>query len=197
MRCGAPFAADHEAASIRGYGSTWNVLCTYLFINELLAANPVQFGGRPTLKKPLSKEAPPDRGSKVLGFSARRSAVMPRRYRATASLCRRSGVERVDRMFLQFQPISARSACIAPWIQRPATRYPCIVRCLRPSAGIARSTYSGAADQRPTHMSSGTSLRRAGGGFVEFSLNLLHRHPCGEGDPDSRLAVGSGVCCTD
>lgn len=54
----AAFAADHEAASIRRCWSTWNVLCTYLYTNELLAANPMQLVGRPKLKKPLPKALP-------------------------------------------------------------------------------------------------------------------------------------------
>ncbi|MCV7057001.1 tyrosine-type recombinase/integrase [Mycolicibacterium gilvum] len=54
----AAFAADHEAASIRRCWSTWNVLCTFLYTNELLAANPMQLVGRPKLKKPLPKALP-------------------------------------------------------------------------------------------------------------------------------------------
>ena len=38
----AAFAADHEAASIRRCWSTWNVLCTFLYTNELLAAKQKQ-----------------------------------------------------------------------------------------------------------------------------------------------------------
>jgi site-specific recombinase XerD len=34
------------------------VLCTYLYTNELLAANPMQLVGRPKLKKPLPKALP-------------------------------------------------------------------------------------------------------------------------------------------
>lgn len=54
----AAFAADHEAASIRRCWSTWNVLCTFLHTNELLAANPMQLVGRPKLKKPLPEALP-------------------------------------------------------------------------------------------------------------------------------------------
>lgn len=54
----AAFAADHEAASIRRCWSTWNVLCTFLYTNELLTANPMQLVGRPKLKKPLPKALP-------------------------------------------------------------------------------------------------------------------------------------------
>ncbi|BBY60961.1 integrase [Mycolicibacterium sarraceniae] len=54
----ATFAAEHEAASIRRCWSTWNVLCTFLYTNELMAANPMQLVGRPKLKKPLPKALP-------------------------------------------------------------------------------------------------------------------------------------------
>ncbi|MFA5607137.1 MAG: tyrosine-type recombinase/integrase [Leucobacter sp.] len=54
----AAFAADHEAASIRRCWSTWNVLCTFLYTNESLAANPMLLVGRPKLKKPLPKALP-------------------------------------------------------------------------------------------------------------------------------------------
>lgn len=54
----AAFAADREAASIRRCWSTWNVLCTFLYTNELLTANPMQLVGRPKLKKPLPKSLP-------------------------------------------------------------------------------------------------------------------------------------------
>ena len=51
----AAYARDHEAASIRRCWSTWNVLCTFLYTGELLAANPMQLVGRPKLAKPLPK----------------------------------------------------------------------------------------------------------------------------------------------
>jgi integrase/recombinase XerC len=54
----AAFAVGHEAASIRRCWSTWNVLCTYLYTNEMLAANPMQLVGRPKLRKPLPKALP-------------------------------------------------------------------------------------------------------------------------------------------
>ncbi|MGA8329328.1 MAG: hypothetical protein WB777_08545 [Mycobacterium sp.] len=38
----AAYAHDHEAASIRRCWSTWNVLCTFLYTGEQLAANPMQ-----------------------------------------------------------------------------------------------------------------------------------------------------------
>src|SRR4029077_17692535 len=45
----AGYARDHEAASIRRCWSTWNVLCTFLYTGEVLAANPMQLVGRPKL----------------------------------------------------------------------------------------------------------------------------------------------------
>jgi integrase/recombinase XerC len=54
----ADYAQDHEAASIRRCWSTWNVLCTFLYTGELLAANPMQLVGRPKLAKPLPKALP-------------------------------------------------------------------------------------------------------------------------------------------
>jgi integrase/recombinase XerC len=47
----AAYAQDHEAASIRRCWSTWNVLCTFLYTNEQLGANPMQLIGRPKLAK--------------------------------------------------------------------------------------------------------------------------------------------------
>jgi len=54
----AVYARDHEAASIRRCWSTWNVLCTFLYTGEQLAANPMQLVGRPKLAKPLPKALP-------------------------------------------------------------------------------------------------------------------------------------------
>jgi site-specific recombinase XerD len=54
----AIYAQDHEAASIRRCWSTWNVLCTFLYTNEQLAANPMQLVGRPKLAKALPKALP-------------------------------------------------------------------------------------------------------------------------------------------
>jgi integrase/recombinase XerC len=54
----AVYARDHEAASIRRCWSTWNVLCTFLYTGELLAANPMQLVGRPKLAKSLPKALP-------------------------------------------------------------------------------------------------------------------------------------------
>jgi integrase/recombinase XerC len=54
----AAYAHDHEAASIRRCWSTWNVLCTFLYTGEQLAANPMQLVGRPKLAKALPKALP-------------------------------------------------------------------------------------------------------------------------------------------
>jgi len=54
----AAYARDHEAASIGRCWSTWNVLCTFLYTGEQLAANPMQLVGRPKLAKPLPKALP-------------------------------------------------------------------------------------------------------------------------------------------
>jgi integrase/recombinase XerC len=54
----AAYAHDHEAASIRRCWSTWNVLCTFLYTGDQLAANPMQLVGRPKLAKSLPKALP-------------------------------------------------------------------------------------------------------------------------------------------
>jgi len=54
----ATYPRDHEAASIRRCWSTWNVLCTFLYTGDLLAANPMQLVGRPKLAKALPKALP-------------------------------------------------------------------------------------------------------------------------------------------
>jgi integrase/recombinase XerC len=54
----AAYARDHEAASIRRCWSTWNVLCTFLYTGEQLAANPMPLVGRPKLAKPLPRALP-------------------------------------------------------------------------------------------------------------------------------------------
>jgi integrase/recombinase XerC len=59
MRAGfAAYAQDHEAASIRRCWSTWNVLCTFLYTGEVLAANPMPLVGRPKAAKSLPKALP-------------------------------------------------------------------------------------------------------------------------------------------
>jgi integrase/recombinase XerC len=54
----ASYAQDHEAASISRCWSTWNVLCTFLYTGEQLAANPMQLVGRPKLAKPSPRPSP-------------------------------------------------------------------------------------------------------------------------------------------
>jgi integrase/recombinase XerC len=54
----ATYARDHEAASIRRCWSTWNVLCTFLYTDEQLAANPMQLVGRPKPARSLPKALP-------------------------------------------------------------------------------------------------------------------------------------------
>jgi len=49
------YAETHEASSIRRCWSSWNVLCTYLFTSELIAANPMPQIGRPKIAKTLPK----------------------------------------------------------------------------------------------------------------------------------------------
>jgi site-specific recombinase XerC len=52
------YAETHEAASIQRCWSTWNVLCTFLYTSELVAANPMPLVGRPKLPKTLPKALP-------------------------------------------------------------------------------------------------------------------------------------------
>jgi integrase/recombinase XerC len=56
----AQYAETHEAASIQRCWSTWNVLCTFLYTSELIAANPMPLVGRPKLAKTLPKALPTD-----------------------------------------------------------------------------------------------------------------------------------------
>jgi site-specific recombinase XerC len=56
----AQYAQTHEAASIQRCWSTWNVLCTFLYTAELIAANPMPLVGRPKLAKTLPKALPTD-----------------------------------------------------------------------------------------------------------------------------------------
>ena len=59
MRTGfAQYAQTHEAASIQRCWSTWNVLWTFLYTSELIAANPMPLVGRPKLPKTLPKALP-------------------------------------------------------------------------------------------------------------------------------------------
>ncbi|PXX03294.1 phage integrase family protein [Mycolicibacterium moriokaense] len=56
----AQYAETHEAASSQRCWSTWNVLCTFLYTSELIAANPMPLVGRPKLPKTLPKALPTD-----------------------------------------------------------------------------------------------------------------------------------------
>ena len=67
----AAYARDHEAASIRRCWSTWNVLCTFLYTSEQLAANPMQLVGRPKLARPLPKALPRTAVQALLETAAR------------------------------------------------------------------------------------------------------------------------------
>ena len=63
----ARYAETHEAASIQRCWSTWNVLCSYLYTAELIAANPMPMVGRPKLAKTLPKALPADAVAALLG----------------------------------------------------------------------------------------------------------------------------------
>lgn len=54
----ASYASDHEAASVRRCWSTWNVLCTFLYTNEQISANPMSLVGKPKLAKTLPRALP-------------------------------------------------------------------------------------------------------------------------------------------
>jgi integrase/recombinase XerC len=56
----AQYAETHEAATIQRCWSTWNVVCTFLYTAELIAANPMPLVGRPKLVKTLPKALPTD-----------------------------------------------------------------------------------------------------------------------------------------
>ncbi len=62
----AQYAETHEAASIQRCWSTWNVLCTFLYTSELIAANPMPLVGRPKIAKTLPKGLPADSAQKLL-----------------------------------------------------------------------------------------------------------------------------------
>ena len=73
----AQYAETHEAASIQRCWSTWNVLCTYLYTAELIAANPMPMVGRPKLAKTLPKALPTDSVTALL--AALNADPQPRR----------------------------------------------------------------------------------------------------------------------
>ena len=54
----AGYASTHEPASIRRCWSTWNVLCDFLYTNELIPANPMPFVGRPKAAKTCPARCP-------------------------------------------------------------------------------------------------------------------------------------------
>ena len=56
---------------------SWNVLCTYLYTAELIAANPMPMVGRPKLAKTLPKALPADAVAALLG--ALHADQVPRR----------------------------------------------------------------------------------------------------------------------
>ena len=58
----AGYAWDHEVASIRRCWSTWNVLCTFLYTSEQLAANAMQIGRAAQTRQPAPQGPPPRRG---------------------------------------------------------------------------------------------------------------------------------------
>ena len=73
----AQYAKTHEAATIQRCWSTWNVLCTFLYTSELIAANPMPLVGRPKLAKTLPKALPADSVAALL--AALNSDPEPRR----------------------------------------------------------------------------------------------------------------------
>ena len=73
----AQYAESHEAASIQRCWSTWNVLCTFLYTAELIAANSMPMVGRPKLAKTLPKALPADVVAALL--TAPDAAPQPRR----------------------------------------------------------------------------------------------------------------------
>jgi integrase/recombinase XerC len=54
----AAYASTHESASIRRCWSTWNVLCDFLYTNDVISANPMPFVGRPKAAKTLPRSLP-------------------------------------------------------------------------------------------------------------------------------------------
>jgi integrase/recombinase XerC len=73
----AQYAKAHEAATIQRCWLTWNVLCTFLYTSELIAANRMPLVGRPKLPKTLPKALPTD--SVVALLAALVSEREPRR----------------------------------------------------------------------------------------------------------------------
>jgi len=67
----AVYAQVNEAASIRRCSSTWNVLCSFFYSGDRLAANPVQLVGRPKPGKALPKTRPAPRSRSCSRSSSR------------------------------------------------------------------------------------------------------------------------------
>ena len=74
----AQYAETHEAATIQRCWSTWNVLCTFLYTSELIAANPMPLVGRPKIAKTLPKGLPPIRFKRCSRRSIRIRAAAQR-----------------------------------------------------------------------------------------------------------------------
>ena len=60
------YAGTHSAASIRRCWSTWNMVCTFLYTNEMLSANPMPLIGRPKVPKSLPKSLGVDTVSELI-----------------------------------------------------------------------------------------------------------------------------------
>ncbi len=75
----AEYAHTHEAASIRRCWSTWNVLCTFLYTAELIAANPMPMIGRPKQAKTLPKSLPAESVTALLAAVSTPTAATARR----------------------------------------------------------------------------------------------------------------------
>jgi site-specific recombinase XerD len=73
----AQYAETREPASIQRCWSTWNVLCTFLYTSELIAANPMPLVGRPKSANTLPKARSTD--SVVALLAALVSNPQPRR----------------------------------------------------------------------------------------------------------------------
>jgi site-specific recombinase XerD len=70
------YAESHSAASIRRCWSTWNTLCTFLYTEGLLDANPMPLIGRPKVPKSLPKSYSADAVSRlVAAIDADRGSV--------------------------------------------------------------------------------------------------------------------------
>jgi site-specific recombinase XerD len=98
----AQYATTHEAATIQRCWSTWNVLCTFLYTSELIAANPMPLVGRPRLAKTLPKALPTNSVVALLG--ALNADPQPRR--------RSDWVERDRALIDRLAPLDAESSLV-------------------------------------------------------------------------------------